>query len=356
MSVGTRLRGAGTRTRGSVKKAAAVGASDATAVESIKPGSARVLEVAQLSKSYGDHTVLHPVDFTLDRGEILAVVGPSGSGKSTLLHLINQIRTPTTGSVKLDGQELTTLRGKNQRLARRKIGMAFQSAALFQRRTARRNVAVPLEYLGVTDRQIKEVTDHLLERVGLSDRADYYPGQLSGGQKQRLPPVLLADEITSGLDPTTTESILQLIASLRDELDLAVILVTHEMSVVRTFADSVLLLEDGHVVDRGRTGALLRDVHSRAGAELHRLGTPLSTDDEQVVELLYTSTAVPADWLSRLTRELDTEIDLLDASIERVGGHAHGRVRIRVNDPDKQRELVELVPTLGLVAVGARDE
>jgi ABC-type methionine transport system ATPase subunit len=214
----------------------------------------------------------------------------------------------------------------------------------------------------VTDRQIKEVTDHLLERVGLADRADYYPGQLSGGQKQRVgiaralalnPPVLLADEITSGLDPTTTESILQLLAGLRDELDLAVILVTHEMSVVRTFADSVLLLENGRVVDRGRTGVLLRDIESRAGAELHRLGAPVAGDDDQVVELLYTSTTVPADWLSRLTRELDTEIDLLDASIERVGGHAHGRVRVRVADPAKHPALLDRAAALGLIAVVA---
>ena len=319
-----------------------------------------VLEVADLSKTYGDHTVLHPLDFTLDRGEILAVVGPSGSGKSTLLQLINQIKRPTTGSVKLDGRELTTLSGRQLRLERRQIGMAFQSAALYSRRTARRNVSIPLEYLGVTDRQVREVSDHLLERVGLADRADYYPGQLSGGQKQRVgiaralalsPSVFLADEITSGLDPRTTESILRLIASLRDELDLAVILVTHEMSVVRAFADSVILLEEGHVVDRGRTSTLLRDVNSRAGAQLHGLRAALGAPDGGVLELLYTSETVPADWLSRLTRQLETEIDLLEASIERVGGSTHGRARIRVSDPAKHDALVALLPDLDLVPV-----
>ena len=328
----------------------------------VAPAAAQghVLEVARLSKTYGDHTVLHPLDFTLDRGEILAVVGPSGSGKSTLLQLINQIKRPTTGSVKLDGRELTSLSGGQLRLERRKIGMAFQSAALYSRRTARRNVSIPLEYLGVTDRQVREVSDHLLERVGLADRADYYPGQLSGGQKQRVgiaralalnPSVLLADEITSGLDPRTTQSILRLIASLRDELDLAVILVTHEMSVVRAFADSVILLEDGHVVDRGRTSTLLRDVDSRAGAQLHGLRATLGAPEGDVLELLYTSETVPADWLSRLTRQLDTEIDLLEASIERVGGSTHGRARIRVGDPSKHDALVALLADLDLAPV-----
>jgi D-methionine transport system ATP-binding protein len=319
-----------------------------------------VLEATGLSKTYGEHTVLHPLDFTLDRGEILAVVGPSGSGKSTLLQLVNQIKRPTTGSVKLQGRELTTLSGAQLRLERRRIGMAFQSAALYQRRTARRNISIPLEYMGVTKRQVTEVTDHLLERVGLSDRADYYPAQLSGGQKQRVgiaralalnPAVLLADEITSGLDPATTESILGLLASLRDELHLAVILVTHEMGVVRSFADSVLLLGDGHVIDRGRTGTLLRDVDSLAGAQLHGLRPAPVDPDPRVVELIYTSTTVPPDWLSRLSRELDTDIDLLEANVEQIAGSAHGRARIRVGDSDKHDALLELLPTVDLATV-----
>lgn len=252
------------------------------------PARRRVLDVAGLSKTYGVNTVLHPLGFRLDRGEILAIVGPSGSGKSTLLQLITQIKRPTTGSVKLFGHELTTLTGKRLRLERRRIGMTFQSAALYSRRTARRNIAVPLEFLGVADRQVKEITDQLLERVGLADRADYYPGQLSGGQKQRVgiaralalnPSVLLADEITSGLDPNTTASILRLLRSLRDELQLAVILVTHDMSVVRTFADSVVTLDEGHVVDRGPTAELMRDITSRAGAQLHRLQDTVGDPD-----------------------------------------------------------------------------
>lgn len=321
---------------------------------------AHVLEVSQLSKTYGEYTALHPLDFTLDRGEVLAVVGPSGSGKSTLLQLINQIKRPSSGSVRLDGQELTSIGGSQLRQARRKIGMAFQSAALYSRRTARQNISIPLEYLGVTRRQIAQVTDHLLERVHLSDRADYYPSQLSGGQKQRVgiaralalsPSVLLADEITSGLDPKTSASILELVLSLRDEFDLAVVLVTHDMGVVRSFADSVILLEDAHVVDRGRTSTLLRDVHSRVGAQLHGLRSSREVHDGRVVDLIYTSTTVPADWMSRLTRELATNIDLLEANIEHVNGSAHGRATIRVGDADKYDALLELLPSVHLAAV-----
>jgi D-methionine transport system ATP-binding protein len=320
----------------------------------------RVLEVHQLSKRYGEHTVLEPVDFTLNRGEILGIVGPSGSGKSTLLQLINLLKRPSSGSVKLDGQELTTLKSKQLRVARRKIGMAFQSAALYQRRTARRNVSIPLEYLGVAKHQVREVTDHLLEVVGLADRADYYPAQLSGGQKQRVgiaralalsPSVLLADEITSGLDPKTSDSILELILGLRADLNLAVLFVTHEMSVVRSVADSVLFLEAGRLVEHGRTSELLRDGDSVAGTQLHGLRGKAHTYHGSVVELIYSSPEVPTDWVSRLTCDLGTNIELLEASIEPLSGSSYGRARVRVADSSKHAALLERLPQLGLSEV-----
>lgn len=327
--------------------------------------SDHVLQVSQLSKRYGEQTVLEPLDFTLDRGEILGIVGPSGSGKSTLLQLINLLKRPTSGSIKLDGQELTTLNGRQLRLARRRIGMAFQSAALYSRRTARKNVSLPLEYMGVADRQIREITDHLIAQVGLTERADYYPGQLSGGQKQRVgiaralalsPSVLLADEITSGLDGRTSESILKLVARFRDELNLAVLLVTHEMDVIRSVADSVLFLHDGQLVDRGRTSELLRDADSLAGMQLHGLRGKPSAYDASVVEVVYGSPSVPTDWLSRLTRQLDSNVELLEASIEPLNGSSYGRARLRLADTAKHDDLLAALPDLDLLPVTVERE
>src|SRR4051812_39926890 len=211
----------------------------------------------RLSKTYGSGAggrVLEDISLTVDRGEIAAIVGPSGAGKSTLAKCINLLERPSSGKVSVDGVDLTELRGAALRNARQSIGTIFQNAVLLRRRTVAENVAIALEFLGVTrvdrDRRVQE----LLGLVGLLGKADAYPAQLSGGQQQRVgiaralalrPSVLLADEATSGLDPDTTASILALLKSLRDGLDLTIVLITHEMDVVRDAADTVWRLEQG---------------------------------------------------------------------------------------------------------------
>ncbi len=195
-----------------------------------------VIEIHDLTKTYGRGadavTVLDRVDFTVPAGEIFAVVGPSGAGKSTLAQCINLLERPTSGEVVVNGERLTDLDPKALRVARRRIGTVFQSANLLSRRTAAQNVALPLEYLGVTTAQTKARVAELLDRVGLSAHATKYPHQLSGGQRQRVgiaralalrPSVLLSDEATSGLDPAATASFLELLREVRDDLDLAVV-------------------------------------------------------------------------------------------------------------------------------------
>ena len=307
------------------------------------------LRIDNVSKNYGDTTVLEPLSWTAEKGEILAVVGPSGSGKSTLLNLINLSIQPSTGTIYLDGEDLTALSRRRLRDARRKIGTAFQSAALFQRRTVSANVALPLEYLGVEKTQMAEQATSLIERVGLADRADYYPGQLSGGQKQRVgiaralalnPHVLLADEITSGLDPATTTSILDLIKDLRDELELTVVLVTHEMDVVRAVADKVLYLEDGKVMEYDTATALLRNPLSHVGSQLLNWGQGAEGFSSQIdstglLDVLYVSDRVPRTWVGDLTVRFATDVELIEALVEPIRDQQFGRARIRIGDLEK---------------------
>lgn len=213
-----------------------------------------MIEISGLTKKYGTHTVLDDIDFQVGQGQIAAVVGRSGAGKSTLARCINLLEQPTSGSVRVAGQELTHLSRKELRVARRAIGTVFQSASLLRRQTAAQNVALPLQYLELSEQEKQRRVRDLLDRVGLLHRANHYPAQLSGGQRQRVgiarglalkPQVLLADEATSGLDPDATASILRLLTELRDDLGVTVLVITHEMDVVRTVADVVAHLDNG---------------------------------------------------------------------------------------------------------------
>ena len=223
---------------------------------------------------HGDNAtvVLEDLNFSVAEREIFAIVGPSGAGKSTLAQCINLLERPTSGSVIVNGENLSSLNEEQLRIARRRIGTIFQSDGLFSRRTAAQNVGLPLEYLGVTKVEAQRRVAELLERVGLSGRANYYPHELSGGQRQRVgiaralalrPTVLLADEATSGLDPESTVSIVSLLKELRDDLGLSILFITHEMDTVLKVADSVARLDRGHIVESGSLVELLRNPASR---------------------------------------------------------------------------------------------
>jgi len=299
-----------------------------------------MIEVSALTKRYGSLTVLDGIDFSVEAGEIAAVVGPSGAGKSTLARCINLLEQPTSGSILVNGQDLTSLSRGELRTARRAIGTVFQSAGLLARLTAAENVALPLRYLNMPhEGRVQRVRD-LLDRVGMLHRASHYPAQLSGGQQQRIglarglalkPSVLLADEPTSGLDPQTTASILALLAELRDELRVAVVLITHEMDVVRCVADSVAQLDHGRIVEQGRVADVVRASDSPLSRAL--LPVPPSaepTDAPNVWQLRYERTDVDPAWLTSASRELDADIEVLAGLIETVGGETAGRLKVRI--------------------------
>ena len=224
-----------------------------------------------------DVRALDGLTLEIPAGSIHGVVGTSGAGKSTLVRCLTALERPTDGEVRVAGQDVTSLSASELRKARRAIGMVFQHANLLEQRTAAQNIAYPLDLAGAQKGQRRGRVSRMLELVGLADRGSSYPAQLSGGQKQRVgiaraladePAVLLCDEPTSALDPETTRSILDLIRDVRDRLGVTVVIITHEMSVVRRICDSVSLLEAGRIVQSGPIEDVVSDVDSRLSLEL----------------------------------------------------------------------------------------
>ena len=200
------------------------------------------------------------VTLTVEPGEILGVIGYSGAGKSTLVRLINGLDMPTSGQLLLDGTDVVGMPERKLREIRRNVGMIFQQFNLFSSRTAAGNIEYPLKLAGVDKKERKRRVAELLDFVGLSERGENYPEQLSGGQKQRVgiaralatnPSLLLADEATSALDPTTTQEVLDLLRRVNKEFGITIVVITHEMEVVRSIADKVAVMENGRVVEQG---------------------------------------------------------------------------------------------------------
>ncbi|MBK3495468.1 methionine ABC transporter ATP-binding protein [Viridibacillus sp. YIM B01967] len=223
-----------------------------------------MLEIQNITKIYktkkGEVTGVDNVSLTIDKGEVFGIVGYSGAGKSSLLRCINLLERPTSGSVIVNGQDLTKLKGEQLRKARLKIGMIFQHFYLISQKTVGENIEFALKAAATPPKHINARVRELLEMVGLSEKIDVYPAQLSGGQKQRVgiaralantPSVLLCDEATSALDPKTTVSILRLLKKINRELNITIVLITHEMDVVKEICDRMVVMQDGKVIEEG---------------------------------------------------------------------------------------------------------
>lgn len=322
-----------------------------------------MIELRQLTKTFGDGahrtTVLDHLDLVVPDRTIAAVVGPSGAGKSTLAACVTLLEPPTSGTVVVNGRELSALDERSLREARRQIGTVFQSDGLLTRRTAAENVELPLRYLGVTPRDRRRRVAELLERVGLSGRAHHYPHQLSGGQRQRVgiaralalrPRVLLSDEATSGLDPEATASVVHLLRELRDELGLSILFITHEMETVLDLADSVARLDHGRIVEQGTVVDLLRDPTSTLGQALLPRRAHTAGDAGRTWSVRYTSADVPSDWITRAAAALGADVAVLSASIGAVGGHTVGQATIAVPAAAEPGRVVSVLAALGLAA------
>ncbi|WP_446040714.1 methionine ABC transporter ATP-binding protein [Streptomyces sp. SID1121] len=290
-------------------------------------------------------TALDGVDLHVREGEVFGVVGQSGAGKSSLIRCVNLLERPTSGTVTVAGQDLTALAGRGHRAgkelrrARSSIGMVFQHFNLLSSRTVQDNVELPLEILGVPARERARRALELLDLVGLADKARAYPAQLSGGQKQRVgiaralagdPKVLLSDEATSALDPETTRSILQLLRDLNRQLGLTVLLITHEMEVVKTICDSAALMREGRIVESGTVSELLATPGSELARELFPVGGDASGPGRTVVDVTFQGEAATRPVISRLSRTYNIDISILGAAMDTVGGRQIGRMRIEL--------------------------
>jgi D-methionine transport system ATP-binding protein len=299
-----------------------------------------VRKVFPARRRSGEVVAVDGVTLRVAAGEFAGVVGPSGSGKSTLVRLVNLLERPTSGSVTVDGRVLTELPDDEVRQARRSIGMVFQHFELLDSRTAAGNVEHPLELAGVGRAERRRRAAELLDLVGLGERADAHPGQLSGGQKQRVaiaralagrPTVLLCDEATSALDQASTTGVLELLRRVRSELGLTVLLITHEMAVVKAVCDSAVLLERGRVVDSGRLSEVLTREHSPLGDAL--LPAPLADagagHDGVLLRVTVTDRTPETVVLQTLIGQLGLAVEVAGGSVETVAGGRYGRLLLR---------------------------
>lgn len=340
--------------------------SDAAATAVVVPARS-MIEVVDLVKHFrvGRQTVaaLAGVSLAVSPGEIHGVVGRSGAGKSTLIRCLSLLERPSSGAVVVDGDDVTALSRRQLRAARRRIGMVFQRDNLLDSRTAAANVRYPLEVAGLARQEQRRRAGELLELVGLGDRGDSYPAQLSGGQRQRVgiaralaadPAVLLCDEPTSALDPATTEQILDLIASLRRQLGITVLLITHEMAAVRRICDSVTLLEGGAVVAQGPLAAVAAAPAGRLARELVPTAAAVAGAGQAVLEIAYGSpTLSTVDALDAVVAVADHAV-VVAATVETLQGEQIGRLRLVV-DQSRRNDIAAHFQSRGLTVLG-RDE
>ncbi|MFY9263592.1 MAG: ATP-binding cassette domain-containing protein [Actinomycetaceae bacterium] len=305
-----------------------------------------MIELKDVSKIYprkGQDPVvaLDDLSLSISEGTIHGIVGESGAGKSTLIRCLTALEQPTEGHILVDGEDLTQLQGNALRAARRRIGMVFQGANLFEARTAFENIAYPLKVAKISKAQRTEKVQRLLDLVGLADRGNSYPSQLSGGQRQRVgiaralaadPAVLLADEPTSALDMETTDSILDLLKDVRDRTGVTVIVITHEMSVVRKICDSATLLDQGKIVETGK----LTDIITTPTSALARKLIPLPEIDlatignQGVVDLYFTSRPGEPTGSRVMTQVAELGADIAAGVFETIGEIQIGRLALTV--------------------------
>jgi D-methionine transport system ATP-binding protein len=289
-----------------------------------------MIEVSSLRKVFqaGKHEIvaLDDVSLSVREGEIYGVIGESGAGKSTLIRCVNALERPTSGTVIVDGQDITRLGTGDLRRARQNMGMIFQGFNLLSSRTAAGNIALPLEIMGMPASQRRTRVAEMLHLVGLEDRANAYPARLSGGQKQRVgiaralagsPRVLLSDESTSALDPGTTATILDLLKSLNRQLNITILLITHEMEVVKRICDQVAVLEGGNIVEQGR----VTDLASNPESRIARSFFPQFTHESRMAGAIRVVVPVGAD--ADLTHGVRTNV--VGGSLEHVGDTRQGQ-------------------------------
>ena len=316
-----------------------------------------MIEFQQVHKTYRvagrEIPALNPTSLTIEDGQVFGLIGHSGAGKSTMLRLINRLEEPSGGKIIIDGEDVTAFNAAQLRSLRQQVGMIFQHFNLLASKTVADNVALPLTLAGELSRSDidKRVTE-LLARVGLSDHARKYPAQLSGGQKQRVgiaralstnPKILLCDEATSALDPQTTASVLQLLAEINRELKLTIVLITHEMDVIRRVCDRVAVMDAGQIVEQGSVAEVfLHPQHpttKRFVQEDEQVDEGEQRDDfahvpGRIVRLTFQGDATYAPLLGTVARETGVDYSILAGRIDRIKDVPYGQLTLAVTGGD----------------------
>ncbi|RON42657.1 methionine ABC transporter ATP-binding protein [Pseudomonas frederiksbergensis] len=318
-----------------------------------------MIEFQNVHKTYRvagkDIPALHPTSLTIENGQVFGLIGHSGAGKSTLLRLINRLEESSGGKIFVDGEEVTALDPNSLRRFRQQVGMIFQHFNLLASKTVADNVALPLTLAGELSRsEIDQRVAELLARVGLSDHAKKYPAQLSGGQKQRVgiaralatkPKILLCDEATSALDPQTTASVLQLLAEINRELKLTIVLITHEMDVIRRVCDQVAVMDAGVIVEQGSVAdVFLHPKHpttKRFVQESEQIDESEQRDDfahvpGRIVRLTFQGEATYAPLLGTVARETGVDYSILAGRIDRIKDVPYGQLTLAVTGGDME--------------------
>lgn len=302
------------------------------------------------------------IHLNVEEGEIFGIIGYSGAGKSTLIRMLNGLETPTEGTVTVAGRAVSSIKGAELRKARQEIGMIFQHFNLLWSRTVRDNIAFPLEIAGVAKAERDKRVNELIELVGLDGRGDSYPSQLSGGQKQRVgiaralannPKVLLCDEATSALDPQTTDSILDLLVDINERLGLTIVLITHEMHVIRKICHRVAVMESGRIVELGP----VLDVFRRPEQPITKRFVQQVTEPEEsketiqhlieqnpdgkIVKLTFVGMSTEQPVVSELIRTFSVGVNILQGKISQTQNGAYGTLFVQITgDPSEVAKAV----------------
>jgi D-methionine transport system ATP-binding protein len=319
-------------------------------------------------------TALSDINLRIKSGEIFGIIGPSGAGKSTLVRCINMLERPSQGQIIIDQQDIRTLSESQLRQTRRKIGMIFQHFNLLSSRTVFDNVALALELAHVKKAKIKTIVDNLLDLTGLSNKKNRYPKQLSGGEKQRVaiaralannPSLLLCDEATSALDPETTEAILKLLKDINQKLGITILLITHEMQVVKTICDRLAVIEQGKIIEQAdvleffskpQTNIAKKFVRADLADHLpsmikNRFSKEIAPNTNPLLFISFLGEAAQEPLISQVVKKFDIHLNILQANIEYIANQMVGVMLVEAEgNPQNLSEVLDYFASKGIPA------
>ena len=304
-----------------------------------------ILEVNHIEKHFGATKVLNDISFSLEKGQALSIIGSSGSGKTTLLRCLNFLERPTTGTVLVEGRDLSAMSGKELRKTRTGIAMIFQHFNLLMQRSVLDNVCFPMEIVGVKRADARKRAKELLEIVGLAEKAASYPAQLSGGQKQRVaiaralannPKILLCDEATSALDPTTTKSILQLLQKINKEFGITIVIITHEMAVVQEICSHVAIIDNGNLAEHGTVEEVFTSPKSPAAKKLVFMVNSQASEmrGKRCIRIVFTENSSFEPVIANMVLECKAPVNILLADTKDINGIAHGQMILQLPEDE----------------------